>query len=50
MKFSYACTLMAGGFFSSGFHSMTAPEAAGIFFLLGIISLVVGAVASGEGP
>lgn len=49
MKFSYAFTLMAGGFFSSGYHSMPNPQIAGVFFALGIFSIVLGAWSSGEG-
>ena len=49
MKFSYACTLLAGGFLSSGFHMMTNPSSSGIFFLIGVGSLIAAAFASGEG-
>jgi len=49
MKFSYAFTLMAGGFLTSGFHSMQNPQIAVVFFIAGIGSIVLGAWASGEG-
>lgn len=49
MKISYALTLLAGGFLSSGYHMMSWPESAVVFFLCGIGSLVAAAFASGEG-
>lgn len=49
MKFSYALTLLAGGFLTSGFHMMPWPNTAVVFFLCGVISLIVAAFASGEG-
>lgn len=39
MKPSYSLTLLAGGFLSSGYHTMVNPEAAGFFFFIGIVAL-----------
>ncbi|ASV86033.1 hypothetical protein CES85_1681 [Ochrobactrum quorumnocens] len=49
MKFSYAFTLMAGGFLTSGYHTMNNPQVATMFFLGGIGSLVIASWSSGEG-
>lgn len=47
MKVSYAFTLLAGGFLSSGYHTIN-TEAASLFFLAGVVALLIGAVTSQE--
>lgn len=43
MKVSYALALLAGGFLSSGYHTM--PDKLGaLFFFLGVVALVASAV------
>lgn len=46
MKPSYVLTLLAGGFLSSGYHSMATPETAAPFFFLGIVALGAAACVS----
>lgn len=47
MKISYALTLLAGGFLSSGYHTMPG-EGASFFFLFGIVALLGAAGAHSE--
>lgn len=47
MKVSYALTLLAGGFLSSGYHTMASSEAS-LFFFLGIAALLAAAGISSE--
>jgi hypothetical protein len=47
MKFSYALSLLAGGFISSGYHTMPG-EAESLFFFLGIAALLGAAVVYSE--
>lgn len=48
MKPSYALTLLAGGFLSSGYHTMGNGEVASLFFFLGIVGLGAAALISTE--
>lgn len=48
MKPSYALTLLAGGFLSSGYHTMANGEVSSLFFFLGIVALGAAAVVSTE--
>lgn len=48
MKPSYAFTLLAGGFLSSGYHTMGNGEVASLFFFLGIVALGAAALISTE--
>lgn len=48
MKPSYALTLLAGGFLSSGYHTMSNADIAPIFFFLGVVALGAAALISTE--
>lgn len=46
MKVSYVLTLVAGGFITSGYHTMNDPQTASFFMFFGIGALIFAAVAS----